>query len=351
MSGTEDENLDDKPLTLSDVEREAPAIPDVDFDDTDEHLTDEERAAIAELEKLGEDGEREQALAAGKGDDEDEEGDEDEDEGDDGAATAAADDTAKADPAPQDAPAPAAAEDDPEIEKALASLGKAPEWTEAQANRLKELGDKEALEEKFEEGELTSKDFANQVAELAKLEAAQQAVNDWSARAKDVGDRLWDSALSRFQAANPGLFKGFDEGAAEADRKASTAFDEIVQKFTASDLAVGMKFSEALEECKAIMARRYPDLMPAAEAPPLAKGKGGKAKVEARTDARPAPPRTLAHVPADGVEGESRFAAVDNLARTNPLAMEKAVQRMSDADEERWLLEADPISARRAGRR
>ena len=332
-----------------------PAIPDVDFEDISDTLTEEERDALAELDELGEEGELEQARAAATEEGEEgEQGDEDPDPR--LVAQPEAEPPAATPETPADPPAPAESGPTTDaLEAAQAALGAPPEWTEAQANRLREIGDRKALLDRFDDGELTREELDAQLEERETLAAAERAADKWYDQAEAIGTKLWEHARLDFAARHPTLFAGFEDGASEEAVKVSRTFDDIVQRFTASELATGLSFSAALEESRLIMARRHPDLMPS-EAPkptptPKPGPKAADPRGKPRPDPRPAPPITLAKAPATdadgGAEGDA-FASVNRIAAEDPARLEGIVGRMTPEQEDAWLAQTDH---QRAGRR
>ncbi|MBU9386632.1 hypothetical protein [Burkholderia multivorans] len=329
-------------------------------------LTDEERAALEEddgdVERASGDDEQsaaggaDDASATGAGDKtDDEEGDgKDPNEGGDASASqgkngddgdktaaAAADATARAgDGGNADAgkqPAgDAAAADAPQHADQIVPLLVAEAPADADA-KLKEIGDKKAaLVEQFDNGDITAKEYQTQLDVLGKqereLERAidkakiaaemkqQQEMNAWLGQVKDFTSRE-----------HPEYSKS---------RVRWLALDSFVKEIANDPANASLDGREILRRAHE---RVVEDL---GEAPGAAAGAG--AKDDGKPDGRPMkgskaePPKTLAKVPAaENVDiNESRWAAFDRLAATDPEALEEKLMKLSPAERDEYLSRA-----------
>lgn len=284
-------------------------------DDIDDGLTAEERAALAE-----DDGGVETITDAeeGAGGDDGKGTESPEDTatpGADAAAAAAAADASAAAAVPD---APAAAEIQPQQAPIL--VAQVPENAEA---RLSEIATaKEALLTKFDDGDVTAKEFQQQLdaltkqertierqqdrAELASQMEQQRLQNDWTATCNSFVER---NAIYKD---NPRLYKALDQEVRELAAKPDTA-QWSGQKF----------LDEAHKNLKAAFG--FQDSTPAPK-----KGEP--------TPRRELPPN-LAKVPAADVEDTNggRFAVLDRMSTTDPVGYEETLNKMSAADRDAYL--------------
>ena len=275
-------------------------------EDLDDGLTVEERAALAE-----DDG---GAAVTDEG-------------ADNGEGTKGAEDTpevaAAAEPAAADAaaePEPAAAENQPQPAPIL--IAPVPENADA---RLSEIATaKEDLLTKFDDGDVTAKEFQQQLDALTKQERQIERQQDRAELASQMEQQRlqneWTQTCNTFvekNAAykdNPRLYKALDAEVRELAAKPETAAWS------------GQRFlDEAHKNLKAAFG--FQDGTPA-PAP----------KVDAKTPRRELPPN-LAKVPAADVEDTNggRFAVLDRMAATDPSGYESALGRLSESERDAYL--------------
>lgn len=285
--------------------------------DIDDGLTDAERAALAEDDGSGDAPEAvDPELEAGQGADDDNKA------GEEAAAAAAADPAATA--AADEQSNPAATEpDDAEAKQQPAPLLVAPPPEDAQAKLTEIEGKKDDLLEQFDNGDITAKEYQKQLDALAKEERAIERAQDRAELAASMeNQRLqneWVSTCNAFVEANeiykdnPRLYKALDNEVREL------AADPKTANWT------GQKFlQEAHKNLKA--AFNLPDsASPNAPIPPN----------------RPKPdlPPNLARVPAADVQDTNggRFAVLDRLANTDPIAYEETLNKMPAAERDAYL--------------
>lgn len=292
-----------------------------------EGLTDEERAALEEAEAEDE--------AASDATDEEKEGDADDAKDQGGEADAGEADGGTGDGADAGGDAGQAAADAPATDPAAPLLvAEAPADADT---KLKEIADKKAsLVEQFDNGDITAKEYQTQLDALSKQEreielkmheaqiaqklAEQQRVNQWLTQVKEFTTRDYpEYGKSKF------LWIALDTAVKEVGSdpaNAELSGAEILRKAherVVADLGDAVFKSRATADKPAAKA----------EGKPL---KGSKAT----------PPPTLAKVPAaehNDVEN-GKYAVLDRLAETDPLAFEERLMKMSEAERDAYLARA-----------
>lgn len=273
-------------------------------------LTDDERAALLEDEDEGLD--EEGAAEDESADEQDEEGSEggdDQADGEDADEGGDADDSSDEDGDDGDRSAPAA----PIL------VAQAPEDAEAQLQQI--ATDKAALIEKFDDGELTAKEYQ---AELDKLNKQERAIE----RAIDKAQIAADMERQRQVNEQEATINGFlNEHGIKRD------FADL--RFAALDSAVKIVASQAENaelSVREILQKAYS----------LCVEQGVIAQKTTKAESKPARKPlqtvpTLARVPAadmTGTDSGSRFAHLDRL---DPVAREAAFAKLSPADQEAYL--------------
>lgn len=280
----------------------------------DDGLTEEERAALAEddtddttaqAEEGADDGKTVEDVEAKAG------------AGTDAAADPAA--TAAADAGATAAEPAAADADQPKSQPVLI----APLPADAEA-RLTEIATQKAdLLAKFDDGDVTAKEFQQQLDALAKQERQierqqdraeiaasmdqQRLTNEWLATCNSFVER---NAIYKD---NPRLYKALDAEVRDLAAKPETA-NWSGQKFL-DEAHKALKQAFNLPDAAAASADK-PGVKPRRELPP-----------------------NLAKVPAADVEDTSgnRYAAMDRLMNSDPLAYEEAVAKMSPSERDAYM--------------
>lgn len=274
----------------------------------DDGLTDEERAALEE--DLDESDDDEASIDDGA--------DSDADAGDDADAgetvAAAADDTVQA---AADAAEPAAAPSAPIL------VVDAP--TDADA-KLKDIATaKDALIAQFDDGDITAKEYQQQLDALAKQEREIERAVERSALAAEMEQQRlkneWAATVNAFieindvynPTTNPRMYRALDQEVRDVagSPEAKTMTGAQILAKAHDNLAQAFGF-EAKKEAPAGKVRRVPkpDLPPSLDKVPAAE--------------------TL-----DVTSG--KYGALDRLASTNPLAYEEALMKMSDRERDEYL--------------
>lgn len=274
----------------------------------DDGLTDEERAALEE--DIDEGDEDETSIDDGA--------DSDADAGDDADAgetvAAAADDTVQA---AADAAEPAAAPSAPIL------VVDAP--TDADA-KLKDIATaKDALISQFDDGDITAKEYQQQLDALAKQEREIERAVERSALAAEMEQQRlkneWAATVNAFieindvynPTTNPRMYRALDQEVRDVagSPEAKTMTGAQILAKAHENLAQAFGF-EAKKEAPAGKVRRVPkpDLPPSLDKVPAAE--------------------TL-----DVTSG--KYGALDRLASTNPLAYEEALMKMSDRERDEYL--------------
>ncbi len=268
--------------------------------DIDDGLTDEERAALAEddeteTEKVTDDTETEAGKPAESGEP---------------AAEPAAKPAAEPEPVAQAKP-----------ESAPLLVAPAPEDAEG---KLRDIADqKEALLTQFDDGDITAREYQKKLDDISRSERAIERAQDQAElavkldRQKQQND--WVSLCGRFIESNPTyrdnsrLYRALDAEVRDLATKAETAnwtgeqFLEAAHK----NLQEAFGFSDAAKPgTKVVAAKQRADLPP-----------------------------NLAKVPAAEVQDTNggRFAVLDRLANTDPIAYEEAVKALSKAERNAYL--------------
>lgn len=293
-------------------------MADDDLDDM--NLTDEERAALAEPDPADE-----PATAEADGDegadpdapDGDDEGDGGGDEGEEAAA----------DPEPKpEEPEPATAKAKDDDLPPPAAI-----FTDADKARLEAIeAEKDALYTKFDEGELSAAEMKAQMKALDTEDRLLTVRKSETERYEKEFESRWESDVKGWMADHAEVRTAI---AVPANLE---SFDKIVRAYTGSALSDGLSNAEILDRALDEFKRRNPDVFPDDGAKPKAKEHPADA---ARRKNPPKAPPTLARIPASDIidTGEGKAAALDNLARRDPLAHEEQLLRMSEAERDRYL--------------
>lgn len=186
----------------------------------------------------------------------------------------------------------------------------------------------EELIEKFEEGELTTREYNAQLRELNK----ERGDLDWQQRKDELNresveqqiERQWQADVKAFAERHPEIY------ASQEDFK---ALDILVQSITKAKAEQGLRYGEAdLERAYRIWAdeRGIAPPKPATEEPKQEQKQEQQPKQQKALDIPP----TLAKVPAAAPEDtdDGKFAALDRLADSDPQKYQETIARMS-ADE------------------
>jgi hypothetical protein len=277
----------------------------------DDGLTDEERAALEE--DIDEGDEDETSIDDGA--------DSDADAGDDADAgetvAAAADDTVQA---AADAAEPAAAPSAPIL------VVDAP--TDADA-KLKDIATaKDALIAQFDDGDITAKEYQQQLDALAKQEREIERAVERSALAAEMEQQRlkneWAATVNAFIEIN-------DVYNPTTNPRMYRALDQEVRDVAGSPEAKTMTGAQILAKAHENLAQAFG--FEVKKSPPNAK---------VRRVPKPDLPPSLDKVPTaetpDVTSG--KYGALDRLASTNPLAYEEALMKMSDREREEYLASA-----------
>jgi len=282
-------------------------------EELDDGLTAEERAALADDDGGSETTATDADDGAG---------------GDDGQSTEGAEEQAKAGAeAAADTPAPAAAEpaaaaieDRPQQAPILVSP--VPENVDA---KLAEISSqKSALLDQFDNGDVTAKEYQQQLDALSKQERQIERQQDRADLASQMEQQRlqneWTATCNTFVERNavykdnPRLYKALDAEVRELAAKPETANWS------------GQKF---LDEAHKNLAEAFGFQAPAP---------GDKPAPKAAAPKRELPPN-LAKVPAADVEDTNggRFAVLDRMANSDPMGFEETLSKMSAAERDAYL--------------
>lgn len=272
-------------------------------------LTDEEREGLLDEDLLDDEPE-------GDEDDSDDAGKPAADAGADDADAAGRDDGANPDDGTADAQPEAEASNAPALIK-----------SELPADLDAKLADidkrEDELSEKFEDGELTTAEYR---AELRKLTGERGEIEKAQLKhslAEDFNqaqlEANWNRDCEQFLAKHPEV---------KASQLRMDAFDTVVRKITAETMTTGK--APGMADLQKAYAEWSEQL--GIQSKPAAKdARQGK-------QSRELPP-TLANVPAAEMQdtADGKWAQLDRLMDTDPLAYEAALAKMSEADQDAYL--------------
>lgn len=284
-------------------------------------LTDEELARLTPMEiKALEDNEDFYDDGLPEGQSAGEDAGDDEDDGDDAAEVAAAAESAAA--AADETPAPAAAApaeeaaDEPAYIPQMPVLDiKAPEDAQEQLAALSV--EKAELARMLDDGEISTTDFMKQVDEANEKARAiheQLSAENLSKSMKQQQEvNEWQSAVSRFLTKHKNDYP--------ADSMRLRALDECVK--TVAKTADGLTGDQIMQKAHELMQKEFGIV---------------QAKPAATTKPAVEIPPTLGSLPAAemNLDVNTKFARLDKLFETDPLAYEAAVSKLSDAERDEY---------------
>lgn len=323
-----------------------------DDDDLDLDLTEEEQEALDEQEaeakdaaaKAGNDDDETTAAKASAEDDDDADADDDADDDkksekaeddDETAAHAAADKDASDD----DKAAEPDKDEDEVKETKTERSAPSPQWEapeDAEA-KLKDIAEKKGeLADKFDNGDLTAREYQTELDTLSKEERKIERDLDKAQMARDMRESTW------FQQTVPAFLAEHTQY--EENETLSAMLDaEVRRQQTAAHKAGEDPLSPT------ILAKAHKEIVKAVS------GLTGKAaeddddaedvktaadKAAKAAGKRKAPPKTLAKVPASDAEDTDdggKFASLDRLADKDPIAFEDAFARLPEHEQEAYL--------------
>jgi hypothetical protein len=186
----------------------------------------------------------------------------------------------------------------------------------------------ENLSTRFDDGDMTAKEYA---AALQKLETERRDL-DWSVRkaslaaevAEQQATQAWFSTVSEFLAEHPEINP--------ENKLVYASFDLAVRSVTGDEANAALTGRQKLAKAYEAWSTAF-SIKPAGKPAPAAQER------PAAPARRPMPP-SLANLPAADVTSveDGKYAALDRLADTNPLAFEAAMERMSDAERDAYML-------------
>lgn len=260
---------------------------------------------------------------------------------------------AATDPEPEQVPAPVV-DDTPDPVLALKD-------TAGLEDKVSGFDDQiEALQQQYDDGELTNADFKARLKELtadqARATVELERTRDANQRAQQDYADAWYGKVQAYTAARPELmdqrpiagepngasaYQVFDQALRHINSEAGAAqFGHLTmaQRIEAASILANeyvktVAGKELLAPKVEVKAEAEPKPEPKAEATPASE----KAKEPGpRTDPRPEPVKTLGGVIAasDNEVEDSRFAAIDAM---DPIAAEAAIARLTPAEREKYL--------------
>jgi len=289
--------------------------------DLDDGLTDEERAALEDDE--GGSSEATDDLETQAGDDAK---DADEQREEEAAAAADADDAKQA----AEAAATEAKSDEaeqaakpPSQQQAPILVAQAPEDAEAKLTEISTK--KDELIERFDNGDITAREYQKELDALNKQERTIEAdMREAQLAQKMETQRLqneWNATCNAFIEANP-VYKD--------NQRLYRALDAEVRELATKPETANWSGQKFLEEAHKALAKDFN--LPAS----------GKATPQTPTAPRRDLPPNLAKVPSAEVQDTSggKYAVLDRMATSDPLSYEEALARMSEAERNAYLASA-----------
>lgn len=293
-----------------------------------ELLTDEERAGLEsddDGDESNDDGADDGAGEGDGGDGNDDDGDDADNEGADGAADNADDgkdaDTGAQDDASQD-------DDDDDDTPSLRPTGDRIDVA-ASNTRLEAIAaEKDALETKLDDGELTTKEFRKAIDDLNKEgNDLSNAVASQTASDKAVSD-AWYKDVNAFLGKHPDL---------KANDTRLRSFDEVVRRVTSDAQYAELSNRKQLAMAHDLWKRDMGIVDPAP-----ANKKGDESAPTPKPKPKPAKelPPTLHNVPAADVNDadDGKYSFLDGLLNAGKvIEYENALAKLSDADQDEYL--------------
>lgn len=197
----------------------------------------------------------------------------------------------------------------------------------------------EALQDRYDDGELTRAEVTAKIKELtAAAAAAQSQIDAATAMTQNAAEQAvthWKERLGEYQAAAPQLWA--PEHLAHWDRHLRLVTSDEALATLSRDQQIRLAHARYAAEYEAINGAPLNIPRPGA-APKQAE----EPKLQRRQDQRPEAPQTLAGINADtnaAIES-SRFAAIDREIVKDPLAAERAFAQMTPDQQRAFLEEA-----------
>lgn len=218
--------------------------------------------------------------------------------------------------------------DAPRVQPVPLIRAEVPADIEAQKTAIETQRDE--IAQKFEDGDMTAREFQ---AENRKLDKQDNDL-DWLVRKADLSaettqaqtEAAWYKSASDFLADHPEIMK---------NELVYNAFDAVVRKVTADKANHGLSDRKQLEKAHA----EWAEALGITATPPAKDAtKDVAAKAAAAKGKRDLPPN-LGTVPAATASetDDGRYAALDRLIETDPLAYEEALAKMSPAESDAYL--------------
>lgn len=216
-----------------------------------------------------------------------------------------------------------------------------PDTTDAQAVVAAFDSKMEAVQSKYDDGEITAAEFRAHLSALAKEQAAAQARIDMAAQleaqvqaqktAAADAERQQFSDLIKAHAARP------DKAVFYSDEHRA-GWDIALRAVTGDPSLAHLTLAQCIERAEQSYRMNYTattgKVLPGSPVPPQ---ETAKTQLQVRTDERDPPPQTLAGLNGEtmGDANASMFAAID--AMTDPIEAEKAVAALSPGAREMYF--------------
>jgi len=221
--------------------------------------------------------------------------------------------------------------------------GAAPEKADEQLVDI--AAEADALNTKFDDGDITAKEFRAGLDALSERKDAIKWEKNKAALAEEMaeGQRFnqWAGAVQDFMGSTgANIAKNVNEDGTPGP--VMVAFDLVVKKVTSSEKYVGMSDKQKLNTAYKLFTDDYNKAFGKAVATGATTDEAAAAAAKAATKAAKVIPPTLARVPASDIEDTDggKNSALDRLADSNPIEYERRLGEMSERERSAYLAQA-----------
>jgi hypothetical protein len=182
----------------------------------------------------------------------------------------------------------------------------------------------EELSDKFEKGEIGTKEFA---VEMNRISVAQAKAETAAETAKEIRAQRWDWSQKEFFKAMPEF--GTNADGVPKDPIMFAALDAQLKMLYADPEKRGYSELEYLREAGKLVRERFNIANPSDNVTPIKDGKRGNALQKAKI------PKTLADTPTAAENDSDEFASLDKMSG---LELEAALAQLSPAKQKKYLM-------------
>jgi hypothetical protein len=182
----------------------------------------------------------------------------------------------------------------------------------------------EELSDKFEKGEISTKEFA---VEMNKISVAQAKAESAAETANEIRAQRWDWSQKEFFKAMPEF--GTNADGSPKDPIMFAALDAQLKMLYADPEKRGYSELEYLREAGKLVRTRFNIANPSDNVTPIKDGKRGNALQKAKL------PKTLSDTPTAAENDSDEFASLDKMSG---LELEAALAQLSPAKQKKYLM-------------